>query len=181
MARAAFQLNAEVVDKAALRYLDRFDSTVANLKRVMLRQLGKQIARELPLDEQAAAGDALRQLVESLLERYQRSSLLDDVRYATNRADALRRRGTSTRAIRQKLQLKGVPEAAVDRVLERPSDSEGDPDLASARSYAKRRRLGAYRRASEAEYTPERRRKDLAALARAGFSYSIASAALVAD
>lgn len=188
MARAAFQLTAEIVDQAALKYLNRFDSTVSNLRRVLVRQLGNQIARELEPVAQGPAEQQARLLIEALLERYQRSGVLDDLRYATHRVDALRRRGTSTRAIRQKLAHKGVPEATVVQAFENEElrgdddDTETrDPDLVAAKNYAKRRRLGPYRSAQKTENASERKQKDLATLARAGFSYAVASAALRLD
>jgi regulatory protein len=52
-------------------------------------------------------------------------------------------------------------------------------ELEAAATYARRRRLGPHRRDPEAR--AERRERDLAALARAGFSYAIAQQIIDAD
>ncbi len=52
-----------------------------------------------------------------------------------------------------------------------------DPELAAARHFARRRRLGPFRAAAERQRHAER---DLAALARAGFSYRVARSVMAA-
>ena len=54
-----------------------------------------------------------------------------------------------------------------------------DPDLAAAIRYAKRRRLGPFQR--DEIRRVERRQKDLASLARQGFSYGIAKRVIYAE
>jgi regulatory protein len=54
-----------------------------------------------------------------------------------------------------------------------------DAEFAAARAYAKRRRLGAYR--ARRDETPERRRKDLMAMARSGFALDLARRALAGE
>jgi regulatory protein len=51
--------------------------------------------------------------------------------------------------------------------------------LAAAAAYARRRRLGPFRRVPEER--AERRQKDLAALARRGFGYGVAKQVIDAD
>ncbi len=152
----------------ALRYLDRFDSSVVNLRRVLERS-ARRAAAAHPTD--------LAQVsvwIEALLERYVASGLLNEARYAENRVQSLRARGKSKRAIVQKLKAKGVDSDDIERALEERSDS-GDSELAAARRYAERRRLA---RAVGPSASPEQRRRALAALARAGFDYDTAQRAL---
>jgi regulatory protein len=99
---------------------------------------------------------------------------LDDAAFARVRALRLHGRGKSVRAIRAELTQKGVAEMEIGAALaalaeETPEDSP--PDLEAAKRTAKRRRLGPWR---PEDQRFERREKDLAALARAGFSYSVA-------
>ena len=76
--------------------------------------------------------------------------------------------------IQQKLRTKGVAHEHIQSALNGYEDDDGeDAELASARAYAKRRRLGSYRQPFDD--SRERRQKDLAAMARAGFSYGVAS------
>jgi len=75
--------------------------------------------------------------------------------------------------IRQKLREKGVDSSHIDRALtDAESTEDGDPEQMSAVAYAKRRRLGPYRKPYDDSW--ERKRKDMATLARVGFSFGIA-------
>jgi len=116
-------------------------------------------------------------MVEAALARLIKTQMLDDGRFAQLWVDHLRRRGTSTRMIEKKLREKGVASSHISHALRAyEPDDGGDPEEASALAYAQRRRLGPYRRPYDPD--PNRRRKDLAAMARAGFSYGVASAIL---
>lgn len=161
-------LSLEDVQRLALRYLERFDSSVANLRRVLLANVRR---RQRPLGEEAVERAAA--LVNQVVERYQESGLVDDRRFAEARVRGLRERGGSARAIRQKLLTKGVAAADVDHALR---DGQGvDAERDAARAFAKRRRLGPHR---PPEQRAQYRQKDLAAMARAGFSLDVARAVL---
>ena len=96
------------------------------------------------------------------------SGLVDDRRFAEARAQSLRRKGRSARAVAAGLAAKGVGRELVAQIV------IVDPqiELETARAAAKRKRLGPWSRGDRAE----RRQKDIAALARAGFSLAIARA-----
>ncbi|MGE0667780.1 MAG: RecX family transcriptional regulator [Sphingomonadales bacterium] len=109
--------------------------------------------------------------IDAIAERFLALGLLDDEAYARARAATLRRRGKPGRVIRQALAAKGIAHAtAADAVATLPGDAD-DPDLEAAVAFARRKRLGPYGAAGAGE---ERRRKELAAFARAGFSYGVA-------
>ncbi|MCE7894851.1 MAG: rhomboid family intramembrane serine protease [Sorangiineae bacterium PRO1] len=93
-------LTREELDAAALRYLDRFDSSAKNLRRVLLGYV-KRVSAERGADAAAQGGE----WVDELLARYQRSGLVDDARFAGAIASGLRRRGSSGRAIVQNMFL----------------------------------------------------------------------------
>jgi regulatory protein len=154
-------LESRELEEAALRYLDRFDCSAAKLK----THLAGLIRRR--------GGDApeLLRHVDSLLERYRASGLIDDERFARNLSERLQGRGKSRRAIVEKLRVRGIAASVVDGVVPKSSATE----LEAARALVKRRRLGPFR--PEAERL-ENRRRDLAALARAGFDHGTAARAL---
>ncbi len=161
-------LSREELEAAALRYLDRFDSSRANLARVLMGYV-----RKAAKTRDASGGAAL---VDELVARYVASGLVHDGRFAGTLAAGLRRRGASRQAIVRKLRARGVSdEVAREALGSVDADAGDDPELAAARAFAKRRRLGAHR--PEAERAPNRRR-DLGALARAGFSLDVARRAL---
>ncbi len=172
-ARRPKVVDAAFVERAALSYLDRFDATAAKLRQVLLRRC--RTAQTGAEPEVARSEAVVAAWVDELLERYLRSGLLDDQRYARNAADSLRRRGSSRQKIVAKLRQKGVPEAVIADVLSEQEDSNPLHEFEAARALAKRRRLGPFRRGDTA---PDQHRKDLATLARAGFSYDVASRAL---
>lgn len=159
------------LENAALHYLERFSSSSANLRRVLMRKVARS-ARAHGTDPAEGAG-----FVEAIIARYLQSGLLDDAAYATQKAASLRRRGASRYGIRGKLAVKGVDAELIDTTLEQLDGEPGTGDLAAACALARRRRLGPYRPREE---RAARRQKDLAALARAGFSLELARRVLAA-
>ncbi len=133
------------IERAALSYLERFDSSVANLRRVLCDRVRKaQLRSTQPIDRAAALS-----AIDALLARYCESGLLSDRRYGQNLLTGLRQRGMSTRRARLKLTTKGLDEALVDELLEQEADaSDQDAELIAALAYVRKRRLGHYRRAA---------------------------------
>jgi regulatory protein len=152
------------LEAAALRYLERFDCSVARLKKILDERVAKA-ARAGVEEAQAAPG-----FIQLILERYQSSGLINDQRFAQNFAERQRDRGASRRMIEQKLRLRGISSELVQQVLPRAESAQSE--LEAARAFARRRRLGPHRKPDAREAF---RGKDLMALARAGFDYDIAT------
>ncbi len=148
------------LERAAMAYLERFASSAENLRRVLRRKVEKRCRLR---DEDPAE---FYEAVDDVVARAARTGLIDDTRYAEARVASLRRRGGSARAIQAKLAQKGVPKDAIAAALE----GEPEDEHAAAHALARRRKLGPYRPGERGPY----RDKDLAAMARAGFSYGIA-------
>ncbi len=156
----------EELDKAALRYLNRYDASVQQLRRVLQRH----VARHAVEGQRSAA----HQRIERLLERLVGSRLLDDRRYAESLTRGLRERGTSQAKIRRKLFERGVAEALVADALGAVDDATEDGELEAARAYARRKRLTSRFDLSDRA----QREKALASLGRQGFSFDVARRAL---
>lgn len=156
----------ERLEKAALHYLERYATSAENLRRVLMRRVHRS-AQLHDTDPEVGA-----ETVDDLIARYRRARLLDDVGYATGRAGSLHRQGKSARYIRGSLAAKGVAADDIDQALDALSEEIGqvDGDLVAAVNYARRRRIGPWRRADRETY----RDRDLAALGRQGFGYDIA-------
>lgn len=150
---------------SALYYLQRYASSSAHLRRLLLAKVARS-ARAHDTDPEDGA-----EAVEALIAELFGAGLLDDARYATERARILHRRGASARAVRAGLVNKGIEADDIERALADLREEAAEPELAAALAYARRRRLGPYR---EAGARAERREKDLAALGRRGFSYDLA-------
>lgn len=149
------------LENIALAYLERFATSSENLRQVLSRRAYRSTQLHGP-EKTATAED-----IDALIQRYLQSGLLDDSAYARARATSLSRAGNGRRAIQGKLKAKGLPDQIIAQALESlAEESDGvDADLIAALRHAKRRRLGPF-----GSGDPERRQRDMAALARRGFS-----------
>jgi len=150
----------DYLERAALAYLERHASSTANLRRVLMGKVARS-AQHHGTDPDDGA-----EAVEAILTRLQNGGLLDDTAYAEGRAVTLHRMGHSLPAIRMRLRRKGVDDDTIDHALARLTDEADAPDLAAALRYARKRRIGPYRRVDR----ETNRERDMAALARKGFA-----------
>jgi regulatory protein len=147
---------ADDLERAALTYLLRYASSIARVRAFLERHVRRD------------GGDL--EAIDEVVEKLVRLGYLDDERFAVARARALRRRGSSSLSIAATLAKNGVDRAIIDRAI-----ADEAEELEAARAFVRRRRLGPHRAEEERS---EKRERDLAALARAGFSYEVASRAL---
>ncbi len=152
------------LENAALDYLKRYASTVSQLRGVLVRRIDRSL--------RIHGGDRTEALgwVDALIEKLIRNGLIDDQAYARMKAQSLRSSGRSARMIAQNLRLKGVPEDVVAQHLAEATAEISEED--AARTWARKKRLGPFRPTEEARR--ENRQRDLASLARAGFSFGTA-------
>lgn len=155
----------------ALWYMERYASSVANLRRVLMRRVRESAAYH---ETDPAEGAAL---VEALIQRYAEAGILNDKLFAESRARSLVQRGGSARMVRLKLAEKGVGGDDIAAALESVAE-EGMGDFEAAARYVRRRRIGPYRPPEKREANRDR---DVAALARQGFSFDIASKVVDAE
>ena len=164
-------LTASWLQAEAVQYLQRWPASESRVRRL----LWKRVKRAQSFH--GGTNDEVAPLVDEVMDALRRHKFLDDARYARLWIDSLRRRGTSKRMIFKKLQEKGVSRDNIATALDAHEPEEGgDPEQASALAYAKRRRLGPYRVPIDESW--ERKKKDLASMARAGFSYGVAQTVL---
>ena len=159
------KVSPSFLENAALHYLQRFASSSANLRRILMRKVRRSAEAHGTDPNEGAAW------VDALIDRYRRAGLLDDAAYASAKAASLARRGTSPRGIRQKLAAKGVEGELIDESI---GELGENADLRAAVNFARRRRIGPFRPAGNRAAATAASEKDLAALGRAGFSYDIA-------
>ncbi len=168
------------LERAALYYLERYASSSANLRRVLMRKVQKRsFGSEDGAPPEAAAW------IDALIEKLTRLKLLDDAAYAEGRTRRLYAEGKSLGRIKQTLAAKGIRSEAAEAALDNLREESAEPvsDLPAAIAYARRRRLGPFR--TDAETRREMRQKDMAALARRGFASDVVrriiNAASIAD
>ncbi len=157
------------LENAAEHYLNRFATTTAHFRKVMMRKVTLSARHHGTDPEEGAA------IVDELIARFQRVGVLDDAQYAELRTGSLHRRGGSKRMIGAKLKQKGLDDETIETAYKSLSEETDDPELDAAAAFAKRRRLGPYRTREGKE---GQHQKDLAAMARAGFSYDLATRVL---
>jgi regulatory protein len=162
------RITPDYLERAALHYLQRYSSSEANLRRVLIAKVRRSCRHHGDDPERFLAA------VDQVVARKVASGLIDDKRYAENRTASLERRGLSQRMIRLKLRAKGV---ARD-IVEASTACEPGDEYEAARITARRKRVGPWRtRGDRADF----RQKDIAALMRAGFNAAIVRAVIDAD
>ena len=172
-------------ERAALRHLERYPSSAAGLRAVLGRRAERSRAHH------GEPPEAAQTIIEEVVGRMTELGFVDDRRYGRALARRLRARGNSLRRIAARLREKGISGPLREELL----GEAGEPgaELDAARTYARRRGLGAYRRSrgdpapseddesGAAEAIRLRARRELAALARAGFAFEVARQALEAE
>lgn len=165
-------ITEKYLHNAGLAYLERFPTSIAHFRRVMMRK----IDRSCNYHKEQDRGDCLT-LLEKAVENFSRMGLLNDNLYLQGMATSLRRRGLSKQAILAKLAQKGMTQADILAAIGDYDEQNGaqNPELSAAVLLCRRKRLAAFQTAQAKDGDKNRA---LATLARAGFSYDIAAQAL---
>lgn len=158
---------------AALHYLGRYAASTARLRQVMTRRI-RNSAKAHDFDPAPLLDD-----LETVIEMLLRTGLLNDAAFAEAKTRSLNRRGGSRRQIAAKLTAAGVKNPEMKAALTSLEEEMPEAEFAAALAYARRRRLGVHR--DTPDLGPERRRKDLMAMQRAGFAHDIARRALAGE
>lgn len=163
----------------AVSYLSRFDCTVARLTEVLLRKLGSAPSKRKGDDDGETASNVSREResVSKIVSRFVEVGYLNDERFARLLAGSLLARGTAPRRTVERLKQRGVRADLADSVV-RDCAASGETELVAASRLVRRKKLGWCR--SDEATRKARAQKDLAVLARAGFSFDVARRVLAA-
>ncbi len=167
--RRAKKVTAGYLERAALHYLGRFSTSEANLKAVLIRKIRRRNESfAAPSDEQMA-------WVRDVVEKCVRYGYVDDSRYALQRAESMLRRGKPVRMITMDLKQKGISETTIASALEGlQQEASVDMNRSAAAAFVKRRRFGCFRRQiDDPEVLTQKKEKELASMARAGFGFDV--------
>jgi regulatory protein len=167
MARSKRPWTERSLERSAIHYLERYAAPRVHLRRVLVTKL-----RRRANEERVDLAEAMTWL-DPLLDRLEASGLLNDAKFARDRAARLHRQGSAPRLIRAKLAQKGVTGEVVDQALAALGD---EAELMAAASYARRRKLGTW-----GDGNPDHRSRDLARMGRRGFGYDVSRRVLEAD
>jgi regulatory protein len=161
----------ESLAQAALRYLARYAASEQSLRQALLNRLRRASLLNENFAANAETQMALRGVIENIIDRHRKAGILNDTAFAAMKTQSLRRSGRSRRAIQRSLSLKGVAAPLIDMALADHEDECADAEVNAATVLARRRKFGPFRRG---EATPEQLRRELAAMARAGFPLDVA-------
>lgn len=163
-------------------YLERFAASRARLEKLMRGKIRLSVAEYGTDPEEAVAW------MNSVLSACEKAGFINDDAYAKGRARSLLRKGKAMRVIAADLSARGIASDQIDQAISylKAEAQEAayeevrgtDPNIAAAAAYARRRRLGPWRRPDIRE---EKRDKDMAALARQGFGYDTATRIINSD
>jgi regulatory protein len=167
--------DADNLYQAALRYLARYASTEVGLRRVLVLRIDRWARAQTDRDAAEPILAAAREAVDGVVKRLVEAGAVSDAVFAENRVRNLARSGQSTRSIQMRLVAKGV----ASDVARTAAATDPETELAAALVLVRKRRIGAYRINDDADATV--RMKEMALLARAGFSRDIAQQALNAS
>lgn len=165
--------NARPLTEARLRriaayHLERWESSREGLRRVLMRRVDRAVRAGL------GERETLVEAVARIVEDHVGLGTVDDRRYAEAAVRRVRARGGSARKVATVLAAKGIDRETAAGAL----DADETSELDAARAHARRRGLGAWR---SGPTDPDRARKDLAAMGRAGFGYDVARRALAGE
>ena len=142
-----------------MAYLGQRAASRAMLRTTLLRRARRRLQVKALAPETSAQ-------IEAVIDALAADKFVDDAAFARGRRSTLQAKGLPRRRIALALKLKGIEAETIEATL-----VDGVDDIAQGRRYAERRRLGPW---SRKPVTADQRRKDLAAMIRAGFSYTVA-------
>lgn len=163
------QITQKRLMNIALYYLGRYESSSVNLHRLLQRRIMRAEMRGAVVPVEA------QEWINSIVKEMQKLGYVDDRRFAFSTVEKYRKAGKSLRYIGQKLTQAGVPAEIQVEILAQENDSAENTEEEAAFLLVKKRKLGVFRPEQERALF---RKKDLAVLARAGFSYQTAVKAL---
>jgi regulatory protein len=148
-------LDADSLERLALRYVERYATTRSKLARYLdrkLRQRGWSGADDLP--------------TAAIVEKMARLGFVDDRQFASMRAAALTRRGYGNRRIDADLRAAGISNDDIADTVEEDADAIRDAALL----FARKKRIGPF---FQGEADEAARRRAFAAMVRAGHPVDI--------
>ena len=150
----------------AVDYLGRYSSSRYKLSQILLRFASRKLT-DYDADDIAAA-------IQKTIDQCDQLGYLDDRQFAVTVARSQRRLGRSQAMIRQRLRQHALNDDIIVHALAKADENIGNGDLQAAIRFAQRRRLGPFAKRDSApnqRLDPhEWKKRDLGAMARAGFS-----------
>ena len=132
---------------------------------ILKRKVEKIIIDEENRDE---LREETREWIKDIVSNCVKQGLVDDKLYAESRVRSFLQAGNSLANMQNKLRAKGVPAEIITDVISKLCEEKPNINILSGIKYIKRRQFGAFRIKQAQENTEQ---KEMAAMARAGFSF----------
>ena len=150
-------MNEKKLLKYAVDYLSKYDSSKVNLVNVLKRKI-------LRLKITNYEKRKLINIIENIIVKLEKNKFIDDDRYSSTKILSLSNSGKSKNFIFNYLIKKGVNKSQIQNNLNLVQQDNDNWELNSAKIFAKKKKLLEKNQSYE---------KNLAKMARAGFSYDI--------
>jgi regulatory protein len=168
------KISRQYLENAGLYYLQRYATSAENFRQVMTRKIKRSCAFH------EVSPEDFYPLLEDMITRYLAVGLLNDSSFAQAKTSTLRRQGRSKQSIFARLQAKGLSKTDIAAAIATADAEKGDDaEFDAARTMARRKKLGPWRICPVTDIKD--RQKEMATLARAGFSYDIARRVLESE
>ena len=163
------QITEKRLENITLYYLQRYESCSSKLKDILYRRVLKAKLAGIEIPPQVDTW------ILNVISKMQNLGYINDKRYIENTVRRLQNNGKSMNYILNKLKQDGLSSDLIERFLDENNINTVLSDLKSARKLVYKKKLGRFR---DKELQKQMYQKDLAVLARAGFSYEIAKQVL---
>ena len=150
-------MNQEKLQKYAIDYLSKYDSSKKNLADVIKKKIFR-------LNISGQEKSKLINHIDNILSNLEKNNLINDERYCNSKIESLSLRGKSKSFIFNYLLKKGVDKFKIQNNLNTFEKNNSNWELTSAKIFARKKKIIESKNSYE---------KKLAKMARAGFSYEI--------
>jgi len=158
----------EEIRKFSYSYLEKYSPSKQQLRTYLFKKLVKK-------NQKISSKKEIFNLIDSVIASLDDQKLLSDEYYSDAKSKAFLKRGYSLNKIRYSLIKKGIDEKYIKASISKIKENESEPDFFSAIKLCKKRRIGPCREESNRTLFYK---KDIAILARSGFSYEISKKVL---
>ena len=162
------ETSIDEIRKFAYSYLEKYSPSKQQLRTYLFKKLIKT-------NQKKSSKKEAFNLIDSVISTLVDQKLLSDKYYSDTKSKAFLKRGYSLNKIRYNLIKKGIDEKYIKDSISKIKENESNPDFFSAIKMCKRRRIGPCREESN---RPLFYKKDIAILARSGFSYELSKKVL---
>ncbi len=179
MVKKIKKISKEYLERAAFYYLGKYASGEGNLKHILEKKVNRAAFEGSDISSDAP------NWVNDVVAKCVKLGLASDKSYAEMKVISLLSQGKSIQKIKMTLFQKRVAEHIIEGIIALLKEEGADTDLKSAQKYAKKRRFGPFRKPLlqqnelDGPALKKLQDKEIGAMIRAGFSYTITKEVLV--